>query len=52
MYGDAVVATFNGEAQFAPGNENLNGKFITTATFVKSHGQWVEVSAESVSIGK
>ena len=52
MYGDAAVATFNGESHFAPGNEKLDGKFMTTATFVKSHGQWVEASAESVSIGK
>jgi len=51
-YGDAAVATFNGEAKFAPGNENLDGKFMTTATFVKSNGQWVEVSAESVKTGK
>ena len=52
MYGNAAVATFDGESHFAPGNEKLDGKFITTATFVKSNGAWVEVSAESVSTGK
>jgi Domain of unknown function (DUF4440) len=52
MHGDAAVATFNGEAKFALGNENLDGKFMSTATFIKSHGVWVEVSAESVSIAK
>jgi Domain of unknown function (DUF4440) len=52
MYGDAAVATFNGESHFAPGNENLDGKFMTTATFIKSNGGWVEVSAESVSTSK
>lgn len=52
MYGDAAVATFNGESHFASGNENLDGKFMTTATFVKSHGQWVEASAESVRTSK
>ncbi len=52
MYGNAAVATFNGESHFAPGNQNLDGKFMTTATFVKSNGGWVEVAAESVSTGK
>jgi hypothetical protein len=52
MYGDAAVATFNGESHFASGNENLDGKFMTTATFAKIHGRWVEVSAESVRTGK
>jgi hypothetical protein len=52
MYGDAAVATLNGEARFAPGNEKLDGKFATTLTFVKSNGAWVEVAAESVNIGK
>lgn len=52
MYGDAAVATFNGEGKFAPGNENLDGKFMTTATFIKSNGRWVQVAAESVLISK
>jgi len=50
MYGNAAVATFSGESHFAKGNENLDGKFMTTATFTKSNGKWVEVSAESVKI--
>jgi ketosteroid isomerase-like protein len=52
MYGDAAVATFNGEAKFSPGNENLDGKFMTTATFIKSNGRWVQVASGNVRPGK
>ena len=52
MYGDAAVATFNGEAKFAPGNEKLDGKFMTTATFIKSNGRWMQVASGNVRPGK
>ncbi len=52
MYGDAAVATFNGEARFAPGNENLDGKFMTTGTFIKSNGRWVQVASGNARISK
>jgi uncharacterized protein (TIGR02246 family) len=52
MYGDAAVATFNGEARFAAGNEKLNGKFVTTATFIKSNGRWMQVASGNVRPGK
>ena len=52
IYGDAAVATFNGEARFAPGNENLNGKFMTTATFIKSNGRWMQAASANVRPGK
>ena len=52
VYGDAAVATFNGQAKFAPGNENLDGKFMTTATFIKSNGRWVEVASANARTSK
>ncbi|MEJ7740193.1 MAG: nuclear transport factor 2 family protein [Chitinophagaceae bacterium] len=52
MYGDAAVATFNGEARFAPGNENLDGKFMTTGTFIKSNGRWAQVASGNARISK
>jgi Domain of unknown function (DUF4440) len=52
VYGDAAIATFNGQAKFAPGNENLDGKFMTTATFIKSNGRWVEVASANARISK
>jgi len=52
IYGDAAVATFNGEARFAPGNENLDGKFVTTTTFIKSNGHWMQVASGNVRPSK
>jgi len=52
VYGDAAVATFNGEARFAPGNENLDGKFKTTTTFIKSNGRWMQAASANVRPGK
>ena len=52
MYGDAAVATFNGEAKFEPGNEKLDGKFVTTATFIKSNGHWIQVASGNVRTEK
>ena len=52
IYGDAAVATFNGEARFAPGNENLNGKFVTTGTFIKNNGRWMQAASANVRPGR
>jgi uncharacterized protein (TIGR02246 family) len=52
VYGDAAVAIFKGEAKFAPGNEKLDGKFMTTATFIKSNGRWVQVASGNVRASK
>jgi len=52
IYGDAAVATFNGEAKFGPGNENLDGKFVTTTTFIKSNGHWMQVASGNVRPSK
>ncbi|MDQ6904432.1 MAG: nuclear transport factor 2 family protein [Bacteroidota bacterium] len=52
IYGDAAVANFSGEAKFASGNENLDGQFMTTSTFVKTNGRWEEVAAQSAKISK
>lgn len=52
MYGDAAVAIFNGEAKFVPSNEKLDGKFVTTATFIKSNGRWMQAASGNVRPGK
>lgn len=51
MYGNAAVATFRVMSKLASNGQNINGKFRTTATFVKLNGRWQEVAAQSTPAG-
>ena len=45
MFGNTAVAVTRITSKFAPGLKFTNGKFITTATFVKIKGRWQLVAA-------
>jgi hypothetical protein len=50
VFGDTAICTFHVISKFAPGVKSVGGKFMTTATFVKSKGRWAEVAAQSTRI--
>ena len=52
IYGDTAVATFSVTSKYAPGVKSLGGKFMTTATFIKRKGRWVEIAAQSTRVGE
>ena len=45
MFGNTAVAVTRITSKFAPGLKFTDGKFITTATFVKIKGRWQLVAA-------
>ena len=45
LFGNTAVAVTRITSKFAPGSKYTDGKFITTATFVKIKGRWQLVAA-------
>lgn len=52
LFGDTAVAITRITTKFAPGLKFTDGKFITTATFVKIKGRWQLVAAGNTRIGE
>lgn len=52
LFGDTAVAVTRITSKFAPGVKFSDGKFITTATFVKIKGRWQLVAAGNVRVGQ
>ncbi len=52
VYGETAVATINITARTSLRGAQIGGKFITTATFVKIKGRWIEVAAQSTRISE
>lgn len=51
LFGDTAVAVTRITSKFAPGVKFSDGKFITTATFVKIKGRWQLVAAGNTRVG-
>ncbi len=49
---DTAVAVTRITSKFAPGIKFTDGKFITTATFVKIKGRWQLVAAGNTRVGE
>ena len=45
IFGDTAVAVTHITTKFAPGSKVSGGKFVTTATFIKTKGRWQLVAA-------
>lgn len=52
FFGDTAVAVTRITSNFAPGLKFTDGKFITTATFVKLKGRWQLVAAGNTRVSE
>jgi ketosteroid isomerase-like protein len=50
LYGDTAVATFRTTSKGQSGGQDFGGQYVVTATFVKMHGRWQEVAAQSTRV--
>lgn len=52
LFGDTAVAITRITTKFAPGLKYTDGKFITTATFIKIKGRWQLVAAGNTRVNE